>query len=77
MKILVIFSFHCIKLIILEDLISFMTHYISKLFYFGILNFKSFIMIRYVFKKVNYFERLNVIYDPLCFKVVLLRYIKF
>ena len=43
-------SCHHVKLIILNDLMSRLVHYILQLFYFDILNFISFILIFYVLK---------------------------
>jgi len=50
MKIVTVFSCHYVKLIILNCLMSLLIYYISQLFYFDTLNFKSFILILYIFE---------------------------
>jgi len=49
-NIVMVFSHYYVKLIILKDLMLFLVHYISQLFHFGTLSFKSFILIIYVFE---------------------------
>ena len=44
------FNYYYVKLIILKDLMSLLIHYVSQLFYFDILSFKSFILVLYIFK---------------------------
>ena len=45
-----IFSCHYVKLIILKNLMSLLVYYVSELFLFGALSFKSFTLIIDVFK---------------------------
>ena len=44
-KIVAVFSYRNVKLIILNDLMSFLFYYVSQLFHFDTLSFKKFILI--------------------------------